>query len=153
MIVLDEADRILDLGFSRTIDAILAHLPKVVPDAHGRHSRQTLLFSATKSGTIDALARLSLQDPTEIHVHEDGDFVPDPKKPSPQTAQNTETDIPKEIAIATPRNLMQHYTIVPLHRKLDMLWSFIKTHLKAKCIVFVSCTKQVSSILHFSISQ
>jgi hypothetical protein len=40
VLVLDEADRILDLGFAATLDAILANLP------HG--GRQTLLFSATQ---------------------------------------------------------------------------------------------------------
>jgi ATP-dependent RNA helicase DDX10/DBP4 len=40
LLVLDEADRILDMGFAATLDAILANLP-----AEGR---QTLLFSATQ---------------------------------------------------------------------------------------------------------
>ena len=38
--VLDEADRILDMGFQRTLTALLDHLPKF---------RQTLLFSATQT--------------------------------------------------------------------------------------------------------
>ena len=38
MVVLDEADRMMDMGFSDEIDAILDHLPQ---------QRQTLLFSAT----------------------------------------------------------------------------------------------------------
>lgn len=42
LLVLDEADRILDMGFAATLDAILANLP-----AEGR---QTLLFSATQVG-------------------------------------------------------------------------------------------------------
>ena len=40
VLVLDEADRILDLGFSHTIDAIVSNLPR---------ERQTLLFSATQT--------------------------------------------------------------------------------------------------------
>ena len=40
VLVLDEADRILDLGFSHTIDAIISNLPS---------ERQTLLFSATQT--------------------------------------------------------------------------------------------------------
>lgn len=39
MLVLDEADRILDMGFAATLDAIIANLPK---------QRQTMLFSATQ---------------------------------------------------------------------------------------------------------
>lgn len=40
LLVLDEADRILDMGFAATLDAILDNLPT--------HGRQTLLFSATQ---------------------------------------------------------------------------------------------------------
>ena len=46
--------------------------------------------------------------------------------------------------------------IVPLEQKLDMLWSFIKTHLNAKILVFLSSCKQVrvnnffySIVVHF----
>ncbi|KAI0132444.1 ATP-dependent RNA helicase DBP4 [Xylariales sp. AK1849] len=61
MLVLDEADRVLDLGFSSAVDALLEHLPK---------SRQTLLFSATQSKKVSDLARLSLSDPEYVAVHE-----------------------------------------------------------------------------------
>ncbi|KAK4963078.1 ATP-dependent RNA helicase dbp4 [Elasticomyces elasticus] len=61
MLVLDEADRILDMGFSRDLDAIIEYLP---PD------RQTLLFSATQTKKVGDLARLSLRDPEYISVHE-----------------------------------------------------------------------------------
>ena len=50
--VLDEADRILDLGFEKTVNAIIENLPK---------ERQTLLFSATQTKSVKDLARLSLQ--------------------------------------------------------------------------------------------
>jgi hypothetical protein len=52
VLVLDEADRILDLGFSQALDAIIAGLPR---------QRQTLLFSATQAKSVKDLARLSLQ--------------------------------------------------------------------------------------------
>ena len=58
-LVLDEADRMLDLGFSRELDAIFAVLP--------RH-RQTLLFSATFSDAIRAMAGALLLDPLNIEV-------------------------------------------------------------------------------------
>lgn len=61
LLVLDEADRILDMGFRKTVDAIVANLPK---------SRQTLLFSATQTKNITDLARLSLKDPEYVAVHE-----------------------------------------------------------------------------------
>ena len=61
MLVLDEADRILDMGFQSTVDAIVEHLPK---------ERQTLLFSATQTKKVSDLARLSLKDPEYVSVHE-----------------------------------------------------------------------------------
>ncbi|KAF2238964.1 DEAD-domain-containing protein [Viridothelium virens] len=61
MLVLDEADRIMDMGFQRDVDAIIEYLPK---------SRQTLLFSATQTKKVSDLARLSLKDPEYVSVHE-----------------------------------------------------------------------------------
>ncbi|KAK6431490.1 ATP-dependent RNA helicase dbp4 [Oleoguttula sp. CCFEE 5521] len=61
MLVLDEADRILDMGFQRDVDAIVDYLPR---------ERQTMLFSATQTRRVADLARLSLRDPEYISVHE-----------------------------------------------------------------------------------
>lgn len=61
MLVLDEADRIMDMGFQASVDAIIEHLPK---------QRQTMLFSATQTKKVSDLARLSLRDPEYVAVHE-----------------------------------------------------------------------------------
>ena len=62
MLILDEADRIMDMGFQSSVDAIIEHLPK---------SRQTMLFSATQTKKVSYLARLSLRDQEYVGVHED----------------------------------------------------------------------------------
>ncbi|KAI8317550.1 ATP-dependent RNA helicase [Colletotrichum sp. SAR11_240] len=62
ILVLDEADRIMDMGFQSAVDALVEHLPQ---------TRQTLLFSATQSKKISDLARLSLKDPEYVSVHEE----------------------------------------------------------------------------------
>lgn len=61
VVVLDEADEMLDMGFSEDIEAILSETPAV---------RQTVLFSATLPGRIDAIARRHLRDPLRIQIAE-----------------------------------------------------------------------------------
>ena len=58
-VVLDEADRMLDMGFSEEIDKILADTPK---------KRQTLLFSATFTENIKSLCHAVTQDAQEVKV-------------------------------------------------------------------------------------
>ena len=47
---------------------------------------------------------------------------------------------------ATPTKLSQAYMEVPLEQKMNMLWSFVKSHLNNKCIVFLSSCKQVKFV-------
>lgn len=112
VLVLDEADRMLDKKFKGDLDAIISQLPK---------RRQTLLFSATQTKSVKDLARLSLKDPEYISVH-------------------------AESITATPERLKQVAMEVPLDQKLNMLWSFIRSHLQSKMIVFLSTCKQVKFV-------
>ncbi|XP_054271910.1 probable ATP-dependent RNA helicase DDX10 [Macrosteles quadrilineatus] len=65
ILVLDEADRCLDLGFEKTMNSIIENLPL---------NRQTLLFSATQTKSVRDLARLSLKDPKYVSVHENAQY-------------------------------------------------------------------------------
>ncbi|KAL6420124.1 hypothetical protein ACFW04_014080 [Cataglyphis niger] len=60
-LVLDEADRLLDLGFSATLDSILSYLPRL---------RRTGLFSATQTKELQQLIRAGLRNPALIVVKE-----------------------------------------------------------------------------------
>jgi ATP-dependent RNA helicase DeaD len=60
IVVLDEADEMLDMGFAEDLDAILGATPA---------DRQTALFSATISTTITKIARRHLRDPARVRVH------------------------------------------------------------------------------------
>src|ERR1700761_4728429 len=104
------------MGFSRTLSALLSHLPK---------SRQTLPFSATQTDSVRDLARLSLKEPVHIGI------------------QTREAGTTTGSNIAIPANLEQHYLSCTLDQKLSILWGFIKTHLQSKILVFLSSCKQV----------
>ena len=117
-LVLDEADRLLDMGFSTQLKSILDYLP--TPRLNGG-TRQTLLFSATMPKSVKDLAMLSLSDPIYISVDETSDR-------------------------ATPSGLKQAYVECSLENKLDIVWSFIRTHLKQKTIIFFATCKQVRFI-------
>lgn len=109
ILVLDEADRLLDMTFAQEMNEIIENLPA---------DRQTLLFSATQTKSVKDLARLSLKAPEYVAPHD-----------------KSETN--------TPSSLQQNYVVIKQEDKMTMLWSFIKSHLKNKTIVFLSSCKQV----------
>ncbi|WP_076537583.1 DEAD/DEAH box helicase [Shewanella sp. UCD-KL21] len=67
VLVLDEADRMLDMGFIEDINRIIELLPD---------ERQNMLFSATLSNQVRALAKSAMRNPVQISVVEDADAAP-----------------------------------------------------------------------------
>uniref|UniRef100_A0A8C6L750 ATP-dependent RNA helicase n=1 Tax=Nothobranchius furzeri TaxID=105023 RepID=A0A8C6L750_NOTFU len=63
VLVLDEADRLLDMGFEASLNTILGYLPK---------QRRTGLFSATQTQELENLVRAGLRNPVRITVKEKG---------------------------------------------------------------------------------
>jgi superfamily II DNA/RNA helicase len=70
LLVLDEADRLLDAGFADELDRIVTLLP-------GLKQRQTLLFSATFPPPVQALAQRLLQDPLRVDLPTEPETAPD----------------------------------------------------------------------------
>ena len=121
LLVLDEADRCLDMGFSHTMNAIIENLPKPSDDPESE-GRQTLLFSATQTRSVKDLARLSLENPVYVSIHE-------------------------KATVPTPENLLsQNYMVCELSEKLNILWSFLKSHKRKKVLVFLQSCKQVKYV-------
>ncbi|WEW54997.1 ATP-dependent rRNA helicase spb4 [Emydomyces testavorans] len=89
VLVLDEADRLLDLGFKDDLQKILARLPK---------QRRTGLFSATVSDAVDQIIRVGLRNPVKIAVKVKGASGADEKR--------------------SPASLQMAYLLTPLSHKL-----------------------------------
>ncbi|KAK2593405.1 ATP-dependent rRNA helicase spb4 [Conoideocrella luteorostrata] len=76
VLVLDEADRLLDLGFKQDLQGIISQLPK---------QRRTGLFSASVSEAVSEIIRVGLRNPVKIEVRvkmKDGEVLEDRKTPA-----------------------------------------------------------------------
>jgi ATP-dependent RNA helicase DDX55/SPB4 len=107
LLILDEADRLLDMGFQACLNSILSRLPK---------QRRTGLFSATMNTEVTALARAGLRNPRLVNGSVKG---------ADQKQQ------------ATPITLANDYMLCSPQEKLNQLVHFIMQHHDEKCMVYL----------------
>lgn len=164
-LVLDEADRLMELGFEETIQGILKGLEgrrKLAVQAvqEGKSTevggwdwdrqRRTILCSATIREDVQKLAGTTLKNPIIIKALEAdttpkaGDAIRDV---DPLTAAG------KTQQFTPPSQLVQKYTIVPLKLRLVTLIALLRSLLSqskrgTKIIVFLSCTDSVDFHWH-----
>jgi superfamily II DNA/RNA helicase len=113
-LVLDEADRLLDLGFAEELAQILTLLPP---------SRQTLLFSATFPPEVSGLAQRLLRNPVNIHIESDADSS------APPPAQIVQ----RAIAVDAKRRTQLLRQLVTEHQGQRML-VFVATQYAAEMV-------------------
>lgn len=121
VLVLDEADRLLDLGFKEDLQKILARLPK---------QRRTGLFSASVSEAVDQIIRVGLRNPVKIAVKVKG-------------AQNEEEK-------RTPSSLSMQYLVCPASQKFPTLSKLLQSWdpVPSKTIVYLSTCAEVDYLQH-----
>ena len=126
LLVLDEADRLLSMGFARAINAIIARLPK---------QRRTGLFSATQTDEVEELARAGLRNPVRVTVRD----------AAAQAAANAAkaSGLPANSAAARgklPAQLKLLYKVCRVDERLWRLREFLKENADKKTIVyFLTC--------------
>jgi len=108
ILILDEADRLLHMGFQASLDTILGFLPK---------QRRTGLFSATQTHEVENLARAGLRNPVTVSVKE--------------------RKIGQEDSV-TPVNLDNYYVVCEADKKLAALITVMKKKKGVKFMVFMS---------------
>lgn len=154
-LVLDEADRLMELGFEETIQGILKGLEgrrklamKAVEEGQGMdiggwewRERRTVLCSATIREDVQKLAGTALRQPVVIKG-DVGDATVDATKET-ATAQDQETKL------TPPSQLSQKYVVTPLKQRLVALVALLRflinegTKEATQIIVFLSCTDSV----------
>ncbi|KAF2240127.1 ATP-dependent RNA helicase dbp7 [Viridothelium virens] len=147
-LVLDEGDRLMELGFEQDIQRIISNLNLQSQKVHGTEiaglprKRTTILCSATMKMEVEQLRDVSLKDPA--HIRAEGK----------QEDTQGEGQMQEVNSFSAPAQLKQSYAIVPAKMRLVSLVAvlrraFARKGTVAKAIVFLSCADSVN--FHFDL--
>ncbi|NXR14055.1 DDX31 helicase, partial [Semnornis frantzii] len=139
-LIIDEADRILDLGFEKDVAVILNALNAV------RETRQNVLLSATLTEGVARLADISLNNPISISIADEIQKAPKPASQA-ETQASSSSGCMGSGNFAVPEKLKQYFMMVPSKLRLVTLAAFILEKCKFekhhKMIIFFSSCEQV----------
>ena len=154
-LVLDEGDRLMELGFEEDIKSIIQKLEKRKDEKRGEgglkrrieglpEKRTTVMCSATLKMGVQKLGEISLKE--AIHIKADLGLSTDTESP---TSNKQET---KQAAFLAPAQLKQSYIVVPPKQRLVTLAALLRRTFArkgsvTKAIVFLSCADSVD--FHF----
>ncbi|KAM4616449.1 ATP-dependent DNA helicase DDX31 isoform 2-T2 [Polymixia lowei] len=137
-LILDEADRTLDLGFEKDLNVVLNCLNST------RAQRQNVLLSATITQGLSQLTDVCMNDPVSIQVSDPAPSDISTRTSDPKPASQLESFV-------VPEALNQYVVIVPSKLRLVCLAAFILAKCKfsqgGKLIVFVSSCEAVEFLL------
>ncbi|BFZ05910.1 hypothetical protein BsWGS_08950 [Bradybaena similaris] len=145
-LVIDEADRLLELGYERDVAQIINSLKSQCPDPP-----QTVLLSATLSEGVERLSSITLNNPEHINVTES---VSQPLSSALSShtdsskAQKVSQEENKDETFSVPSQLKQHFIITPCKLRLVtlaglILWKCKYSKPASKMIVFFSTQDSV----------
>ena len=123
VLIFDEADSLLSMGFQMSVQSILSRLPK---------QRRTGLFSATQAEEVQTLVRAGLRNPATIKV-----------KVLNTTSNLATTNQGEPVYQKTPNRLCNFFKVLEADEKLQFIHDFIVSNEKFKMIIFFATCASV----------